>query len=164
MADIETRRLTLRRFTLTDADEVFAAITPEVTRWMSWDPEPREAFAVRTEAMAVADPQAGVSFVIRRRDTGACLGVAAAERLAEDLPELGIWLRIDAHGQGYGGETVEALLGWASAASGKLGFLWPVAVENTASRRIAERLGGEIIGAHTTRKYEAVVYRIPAPC
>jgi RimJ/RimL family protein N-acetyltransferase len=162
VAEIETPRLTLRRFTLADADEIFAAITPEMTRWMSWDPEPREAFDARAAAMAVADAAAGVSFVIRRRDTGECLGLAAAERLADDLPELGIYLRVEAHGQGYGGEVVEALLRWASAATNKPGFIYPVAVENTASRRIAERLGGEIIAERAGAKYDAVVYRIPA--
>lgn len=162
MAELETPRLTLRRFTLADAHEIFAVITPEMTRWMSWDPEPREAFAARAAAMAVADPAAGVSFVIRRRDTGECLGLAAAERLADDLPELGIYLKVEAHGQGYGREAAEAVLRWASGASGRPGFLWPVAVRNAASRRLAEGLGGEVIAERAGDKYDSVVYRIPA--
>ena len=162
MAEIETPRLTLHRFTLADADEVFAAITPEVTRWMSWDPPSREAFQVRAAALAVADPAADMNLVIRRRDTGECLGVCAGERLTDETPELGIWLRVTAHSQGYGAEAVAALLRWASAATGKPGFLWPVAVENTASRRIAERLGGQLIAERPGAKYDAVVYRIPA--
>jgi RimJ/RimL family protein N-acetyltransferase len=163
VAEIETPRLTLRRFTLADADEVFAAITPEVTRWMSWDPPTWEAFQARAAALAVADPATDMNFVIRGRDTGGCVGVCAAERLGDEMPELGIWLKVTAHGQGYGAEAVAALLRWASAASGKAGFLWPVAIQNTASRRIAERLGGAIIAERAGPKYDAVVYRVPSP-
>lgn len=159
--EIETPRLTLTCFTLYDAGEAFAAITPEVARWMSWDPPSVEEFQGHAASMASADPSRA-NFVIRRRDTGAFLGIAAAERLPDDLPELGIWLKVEAHGQGYGSEAVHALLQWASAATGKMGFLWPVAVQNTASRRIAERLGGEVIAEVTRPKYDAVIYRIPA--
>ena len=51
---------------------------------------------------------------------------------------------------------------WASATVDREGFLYPVAVQNTASRRIAERLGGEIIATRSGAKYDSVVYRIPA--
>lgn len=161
MAEIDTPRLRLARFTLADASDAFAAITPAMTRWMSWDPPTREEFQGHAANMAAADP-ANANFVIRLQNTGEFLGIAAAERLTDDLPELGIWTKVAVHGQGYGGEAVGALLRWASATSGKPGFLWPVAVENTASRRIAERLGGEVIAERPGAKYDAVVYRIPA--
>jgi hypothetical protein len=44
---------------------------------------------------------------------------------------------------------------------GKESFIYPVAVQNTASRRIAEGFQGEIIGHRANPKYESVVYRIP---
>jgi hypothetical protein len=37
-----------------------------------------------------------------------------------------------------------------------------VAVENVSSRRIAEKLNGQIIGKSTNAKYESVIYQIPA--
>jgi len=40
-------------------------------------------------------------------------------------------------------------------------FIYPVAIQNTASRRIAENLHGEIIGNRTNPKYDSVAYRIP---
>ncbi|MBL8773923.1 MAG: GNAT family N-acetyltransferase [Phenylobacterium sp.] len=162
MPEIETGRLVLDRFTTADAPDVFAAITPAVTRWMTWEPPTWAEFEAHAARLAAADPRAGANFVIRLRDTGRCLGITAAERLADDLPELGIWLRADAHGQGFGLEAARALLRWASAASGAAGFVWPVAVENAASRRIAERLGGEIVAERPGAKYDAVIYRIPA--
>jgi len=76
-------------------------------------------------------------------------------------PELGLWLKESAHGKGFGREVVAALVAWGHATLGKGSFIYPVAIQNTASRRIAERLHGEIIAKRTNPKYDAVVYRIP---
>ena len=76
-------------------------------------------------------------------------------------PELGLWLKESAHGQGFGREVVAALVEWGHATLGKESFLYPVAVQNTASRRIAENLRGEIIGSVRKPKYDCVVYRVP---
>lgn len=88
-------------------------------------------------------------------------GMASFENADSVSPELGIRLKESAHRQGFGGEVVTALVWWGHATLGKGSFLYPVAVENTASWRIAENLGGEIMGNRTNPKYESVVYRIP---
>ena len=62
---------------------------------------------------------------------------------------------------GFGREVVAALVEWGHATLGKGSFIYPVAIQNTASRRIAENLHGEIIGNRTNPKYDSVVYRIP---
>ena len=82
-------------------------------------------------------------------------------------PELGLWLKESVHGQGFGREVVASLVQWGHTSLGKESFTYPVAVQNTASRRIAEKLHGEIIGNRTNPKYDSVVYRIPfyeSPC
>ncbi len=76
-------------------------------------------------------------------------------------PEVGLWLKESAHGQGFGTEVVAALIQWGHATLGKESFIYPVAVQNTTSRRIAEKLGGEIIATRQNPKYDSVVYRIP---
>jgi RimJ/RimL family protein N-acetyltransferase len=157
---IETARLSLRRFEMADAEDVFRCITPAVTRFMAWDPPAFEDYRARCETLVRDGGRTEVQFVIRR--TGECLGVTAVERPQDELPELGIWMKETAHGQGYGREAVEALARWASAAWDRAGFLYPVALENVASRRIAEGLGGEVIANRSGRKYDSVVYRIPA--
>jgi RimJ/RimL family protein N-acetyltransferase len=156
---IETSRLNLDRFAMSDADEVFDCISPTVTRFMSWDPPSYADFRSRCEALAQGDME--FQFVIRRKDTHECLGIAGVERPEEDLPELGVWMKLAAHGQGFGREAVEAIARWASARWGKDGFLYPVAVENLASSQIAEGLGGEVVATRTGPKYDSVVYRIP---
>ena len=156
-------RLRFTPFALEDAVEVYACITPEVTRFMRWDPPSFEAFRARRIAELRDDGRSDRSFVIRRRDTSECLGVTAVEGMADPVPEIGLWLRADAHGRGFGSEAVAALIAWAATHLGRGAFDYPVAVENTASRRIAERLGGTVVARSSTAKYEAVVYRIPAP-
>ena len=115
--------------------------------------------AMREESAGSGAEQ--VSFVIRRLDNRECLGMASLEDADSVSPELGLWLKESAHGQGFGREVVAALVEWGHANLGKGSFIYPVAIQNTASRRIAENLHGEIIGNRTNPKYDSVVYRIP---
>ncbi|SUV63010.1 acetyltransferase [Acinetobacter baumannii] len=41
---LSTQRLTLKPFTANDADETYNCITPTLTRYMAWDPQPRHEF------------------------------------------------------------------------------------------------------------------------
>ena len=87
--------------------------------------------------------------------------MASFEDAESAAPELGLWLKESAHGQGFGSEVVASLVEWGHATFGKEYFTYPVAIRNTASRRIAEKLRGEIVGSRTNPKYDSVVYRIP---
>jgi hypothetical protein len=49
---------------------------------------------------------------------------------------------------------------WGHVTLGKRSFIYRMAVQNNASRRIAESLHGEIIGNRTNPKYDSVVYWI----
>ena len=86
--------------------------------------------------------------------------MASLEDADSVWPELGLWLKESAHRQGFG-RDVAALVEWGHAFLGKGSFIYPVAVQNISSRRIAENLGGEIIGTRTNSKYDSVIYRIP---
>jgi RimJ/RimL family protein N-acetyltransferase len=161
MSPIHSTRLQLLSFQMADAADVFACITPAITRYLTWDPPTWDEYLALCEAQLRANDANEFSLVIRRRDTNECLGIAALEHADHASPEIGLWLKESAHGQGYGREVVETVIAWASNNFGKESFIYPVAVQNTASRRIAEGLGGRIVGSVTRPKYEAVVYRIP---
>ncbi|HEV2400318.1 MAG TPA: GNAT family N-acetyltransferase [Candidatus Sulfotelmatobacter sp.] len=161
MIVIQSPRLQLIQFQLTDAEEVFACITPAIARFMRWDPPTWSEYLARCEERLRSPDPNILSFVIRRRDNHECFGMAALEGLDGPSPELGLWMKESAHGHGFGREVVAALAAWAHKNLGKQSFIYPVAVQNTASRRIAERFQGEIIGHRTNPKYESVVYRIP---
>ena len=161
MIVIQSPRLQLSQFQMTDAQEVFACITPAIAKFMRWEPPSWSEYVTRCEKRVQAPDPTEFSFVIRRLDNSECLGVAALEDADSVSPELGLWLKESAHGQGFGREVVAALVEWGHAALGKGSFIYPVAVQNIASRRIAENLRGEIIGNRTNPKYDSVVYRIP---
>ena len=161
MIFIRSTRLQLIQFQMTDAQEVFGCITPAIAKFMSWEPPSWSEYLARCEKRAQAPEPNQFSFVIRRIDNRECLGMASFDGADSVSPEVGLWLKESAHGQGFGREVVAALVEWGHATLGKESFLYPVAVENTASRRIAEKLRGQIIGSIKKPKYDAVIYRIP---
>jgi RimJ/RimL family protein N-acetyltransferase len=128
---------------------------------MPWKLPPWSEYVTRCEKRVLAPEPNKFSFVIRRLDNRECLGVASLEDADSVAPELGLWLKESAHGQGFGWEVVAALVEWGRATLGKGSFIYPAAKQNIASRRIAENLRGEIIGNLTNPKYDSVVYRIP---
>lgn len=161
MIVVQSPRLQLSQFLMSDAREVFACITPGVATFMPWEPPSWSEYVARCEKRVQFPEPGRVSFVIRRLDNKECLGMASFEDADSVSPELGLWLKESVHRQGFGREVVTALVQWGYATFGKTCFLYPVAVQNTASRRIAENLHGEIIGTRKNPKYESVVYRIP---
>jgi RimJ/RimL family protein N-acetyltransferase len=159
---ITSDRLQLSAFTAHDADDAFACITPTLTRYMSWEPAPSRA-AFRDVWMKWVAPIADGNeyvFVIRERDGDRFAGLAGLHRVNDATPELGIWIREDRHGRGYGAEAVRRVAQWAMQSLGIKRFVYPVAEQNHASRRIAEALGGVVAERRSTRKYEALVYCI----
>ena len=158
---IRSARLQLSPFQMADAEEVFACITPAIARFMRWEP-PRSLneYKAHREARLRANDPSAFSFVVRRSDTMECLGITGLDNADQPTPELGIWLKEAAHRHGYGTEAVRAVAEWATKTLAKECFLYPVAVENLASRRIAEKLNGEIVGTRRNPKYESIVYQI----
>jgi ribosomal-protein-alanine N-acetyltransferase len=73
---------------------------------------------------------------------------------------------LKAHGAHYGQEAVVAVVRGVSAYVACDYLIYPVDKRNIASRKIPERLGGEIIGERTVQNdsgsvLDEVVYRIP---
>jgi RimJ/RimL family protein N-acetyltransferase len=162
-------RLSLRTFTPADAPEIFAAVSPTITRFMAWDPSPSLAAFTEVWRQWLPRMTAGtdLSLVIRLRVTDEFLGVAGVHRIGSAEPEVGIWLKEAAHGLGYGREAIAAIVQWAPAHIGAAALIYPVAKQNLPSRRLAESFHGAIIGERNLRKssgviLDEVVYRIPA--
>ncbi len=84
----------------------------------------------RCEARLQAPEPNTFSFVIRRCDSKECLGMAGLEECDAESPELGLWMKESAHGQGFGREVVAAVAAWAHKTLGKKSFMYPVAVQN----------------------------------
>lgn len=113
---ITSGRLALRPFSGADADEAFACITPTLTRYLSFEPAATPADFEAVWRGWLADIATGThfNFTLRERAGGAFLGLLGLHNARTAEPELGLWIREDAHGRGYGREAVRALAEWAS--------------------------------------------------
>ncbi len=160
---IQSSRITLKPFTACDAGESYRSITPTLTRFMSWDPpESRKAYEVIWQAWIVHIAEGSeYVFVIRHVESGEFLGLGGYHDVQSKTPELGIWIREDRHGNGYGKEAISAIVSWASENFDFEHFIYPVAIENYASRRIAEVLNGREIYCAQKPKYKSITYLIP---
>ncbi|RZG73929.1 N-acetyltransferase [Acinetobacter wuhouensis] len=159
---IQSSRITLKPFTAHDADESYVCITPTLTRFMSWEPpENRQVYDGIWQGWIqhIAEGSEYV-FVIRHAESGEFLGLGGFHDVQSQTPELGIWIREDRHSAGYGKEAVTAIANWASANFDFEHFIYPVAIENSASCRIAELLNGIAMYCTQKPKYKAVTYFI----
>jgi len=85
--EIQSERLSLKLFTPGDADELFACITPAITRFMQCEPA---AFAAvwRSWLEPILDGS-DLHFVVRRSQDGRCLGLVGLHAAKTVSPELG---------------------------------------------------------------------------
>jgi RimJ/RimL family protein N-acetyltransferase len=158
---INSLRLRLKPFQLADAADVFACITPSITRFLPWEPPASFNEYLSHHEQRIANVNGhDFAFVIRRHNSRECLGMTSVEGVNKQLPELGIWLKEVAHGQGYAREAVRAVADWARAAFDCEHYQWPVAAENLASRRIAESMNGVLFAERSKPKYNLVVYKV----
>src|SRR5438477_2717225 len=111
------RRVRLKSFTAEDAPDAFAPVTPALTRFMAWEPSPSlEAFAEvwRTWLPRMATGNE-LMLAIREKSTAEFLGMAGLHGIDALVPELGIWIKPAADGQGFGREACAAVVSWGSA-------------------------------------------------
>lgn len=167
---LSSTRLRMKAFEPDDAADVYAAVTPGVTRFMRIDPSPSlDAFCDVWSAWIPAMASGTDLFlVVRLALTGEFLGVAGLHGIGDQEAEAGIWIKEASHGFGYGREAVSTLVGWAAGATGVQRIIYPVVEYNYPSRRVAESLHGEITERRRLKKTDGldhpiVVYRIPVP-
>lgn len=161
--ELITQRLKLRIYEVQDAEEMYRHITPTLTRFMAWEPPASlEEFQANKPLWEERFLQGtDYHFVARDLQSGRYIGVVGVHRATSTTPEFGVWMCEDVHGQGFGKEAVSAVFDWAKNALQAEYFLYPVAEENWASRKIAQALGGQVVSTQQKPKYVAVTYHIP---
>jgi RimJ/RimL family protein N-acetyltransferase len=143
---ISTERLVLRRWSLSDAPALRAALDRSDAHLRPWIP-----FMAR-EPRSLAETRAWVGILRERFVLGEVLHfsmwrgadlvgeVLLMDRVGPGARELGYWLHVDHVGRGYAREAVDAMVTLAASLGvGSLRFHCDV--RNAASNRIPERLG-----------------------
>jgi RimJ/RimL family protein N-acetyltransferase len=145
---ITTPRLRLEPIATGHAPAVFASFNARITRYMNPAPaeDISETLAFIESARAALAVGEELVMAILDGANGDFLGVAGLHGIGRPDPELGIWLKETAHGQGFGREAITGLVAWARSnlPPGTRHFTYPVDRRNHPSRRIPESLGGTV--------------------
>jgi RimJ/RimL family protein N-acetyltransferase len=147
---IETHRLILRGHTLEDFEALHAMWTePDVYRYITGRPSTREESWSRLLRYIGHWTLLGYGYwVVEERATAAFVGEMGFADFHRDMdpplegrPELGWILKKSAHGKGYATEALTAIAAWGDAHFGEKETACMIAPENTASIRVAEKIG-----------------------
>ena len=168
---IESERLTLSPVTQDYAEIIFQEFTPEIRKYM-----------VVKVAKSIADTRSfidemlqgqkdgrDVLFVILSKASREFLGTVGFHAVDNGRkPALGIWVKKDQHGNGTGVEAIEAVCKWAEKSLKIDHFIYEVAKDNVSSRKIPEKLCGDIVRKGKIRTYDGdlmdeITYHIPVP-
>lgn len=164
---ITTERLHIILVNDAYTEDIFRELTPAVSQYLSFDPTGNIEDVRSFIARAQKDIQNGSDFpvVILDKHTGAFLGCAGIHRISTGKPELGIWLKQTAQGQGIGKETIQGLLVWAKQHLPYDCIYYPVAKQNIRSINLVKSLGGIIdceknVVSSSGKKLEEIIYKV----
>ena len=145
---LETERLVLRPVTEGDLEAMTAYRgDPEVCRYLPFPPQTAADIRARIGHLlgstSLEGENGGIPVAIVRRDEGALIGDLVLFHLdaVHGSVEIGWVIRPDAAGRGYATEACRALLDAAFRVYGVRRVVARIDAENTASARLAERLG-----------------------
>ena len=155
---IDTPRLILRAHALTDFDAYCALwADPDVVRFIGGNTFTREACWSRFLRHAGHWQHMGFGFLaIEERQSGRFIGEAGFHDMRREITpsiegtlEAGWALMPAYHGRGYGFEAMQALVGWAEESFPGRRMTCIIEPENSASIRVATRLGFTEFGTGT---------------
>ncbi|WP_298421818.1 GNAT family N-acetyltransferase [Rhodoblastus sp.] len=125
----------------------------------------RQPFTLADAQDLIALPRAkkGCFASVRAGDDGAFIGcVGAVARTATDV-EIGFWLGVPYHGNHYGAEMAQAMLGRLRDVFPEKRIIAECPRENSASWRLLKKLGFSPSGTGAARKgAQLLVYQAPA--
>ncbi|MEO1432837.1 MAG: GNAT family N-acetyltransferase [Cyanobacteria bacterium J06632_19] len=165
--EIKCDRLLLKSISLAYKKPIFKTFTEDITTYMY----PRPAKNITETASFIRNSLEGMKnqheliLVILNKNSQEFLGCAGIHRINTKHPEFGIWLKKAAHRQGYGLEAIAAMKNWCEENLDSEYFTYRVDEENYPSRRIPEKLGGQIVRTYQKRNLSGrilnlVEYRI----
>lgn len=128
------------------AQDICKHFTAEITQFM-WPSAPKTQAEINQHIISQQlEMKNGreISMIIIDKSIEEFFGYASIHQADSKTPELGIWLKKSAHGFHYGFEALDLLKKWAENNLIYDYIKYPVDKRNIASRKLAEKLGGEI--------------------
>ncbi|MFZ5891601.1 MAG: GNAT family N-acetyltransferase [Myxococcota bacterium] len=153
-------RVTLRPYELSDASELYAAVqesVSEVSRWLPWCHSDYSLTDAVSWIRATRDGHARgtmYDFAIvdsSGRYVGAC-GINAINAI-DRFANLGYWVRSSRTGEGIAPNAVRELVSWTFSHTALNRLEIVVAVGNTRSQRVAEKVGAQQDGVLRQRVF-----------
>ncbi|CAI8919156.1 GNAT family N-acetyltransferase [Chryseobacterium sp. IT-36CA2] len=140
--EIKTEHLTLQPVELIHIDDIFEHFTQEVTRYMPFNPQGNRQDIINFVNESKRTLLQNTDLVMVALDTnGDFTGCCGIHNITEESVELGLWLKKNSQGKGFGTEIITALLKFLEINFTFKYIVYPVDEENTASRKIPEKLG-----------------------
>ena len=140
---IDTNRLILQPVSDEFKFEICHEFISEITKFMPFIPngniKETEDFIVRSNQELIGGK--AIHFCIIKEETKEFLGCCGLHHIDTKNVEIGLWLKKSAQGNGYGTETVKALVELAENNLDIEYLFYPVDKDNWASRKIPEKLG-----------------------
>ena len=157
---LHTDRLKLVPINPDFLQDVFDGYRGSVVTYMNYDPAERIEDLAELIDQWQDNMKAGTMFfaAVVNKANEEFLGCMMINGIGKDIPEMGGWLKPTAHGSGFGREAAEAIRSWADEHLEFHHIVWPCAIENTASCKLAESLGGEIGRVHEYTSFRNTTY------
>jgi RimJ/RimL family protein N-acetyltransferase len=141
---ITTSRLLLEAITFDYLEDIYRDFTDNVAQFIPAIPSKNiadSALFIHKSLLDIINKKT-VTCVVLEKNTGEFLGCCALQEIDTSIPTFGLWIKESSQGRGYGFELIQALKTWAEQNLDIAGFSYRVDVNNTASNKIALKLGG----------------------
>lgn len=142
---VETQRLVLKPLNYCYTEAIFENFTEDITEYMYPSP-PKEIEETKSfVSISLKKMKEGkdMVFAILIKESLEFLGVCGIHNIKSGCPEIGIWTKKGAHGNGYGFEAASAAIQYIRENIPYNYILYPVDERNYASRRIPMLHGGQ---------------------
>jgi ribosomal-protein-serine acetyltransferase len=161
----------LRPYTFDDTERHFEAVRESMAELLPWIPWCKPGYSLddaRTWiAMQIHDFAHATSFeFVVEDETGRLIGGCCLNKIdrANRRANLGYWIRTSAAGRGMASEAVRRVRDWGFAETDLIRLELFIAVDNTASLRVAEKAGARYEGTlrhrffHDGRPQDATIW------
>lgn len=164
---IISKRLKQVAISMEYAEDIFKSFNKDITTYMYPKPADTidETISFINSSIESLNEGTDLQLVILNRETNEFLGCSGLHNIDGKEPELGIWIKKEAHHNGYGIEAMSAMLEWARENIDFEYIIYPVDKRNYASKRIPESFNGAAIKEYKTvnlsgDELDIVEYRI----